>query len=56
VLRDAKWWGLSGTAAYKFTPRWKASLRADYVNNKRNGGGLLGYSFDDGINGIGRGL
>ena len=56
VLRDAKWWGLSGTMAYKFTPRLEGIARADYVNNKRNGGGLLGYSFDDGINGIGRGL
>jgi hypothetical protein len=55
-LRDARWWGLSGTVAYAVTPRLEAVLRADYVNNKRNGGGLLGYSFDDGLNGIGRGL
>lgn len=56
VLRDAKWWGLSGTVAYKFTPRLEGIARADYVSNKKNGGGLLGYSFDDSINGIGRGL
>ena len=56
VLRDARWWGLSGTAAYKVTPRLEAVLRADVVRNSKNGGGLLGYSFDDGINGIGRGL
>jgi len=56
VLRDARWWGLSGTAAYKVTPRLEAVMRADYVKNTKNGGGLLGYSFDDGINGIGRGL
>jgi long-subunit fatty acid transport protein len=31
-------------------------LRADYVANKKNGGGLLGYSFDDAVNGIGRGV
>ncbi|RVU46136.1 DUF3138 family protein [Rubrivivax rivuli] len=55
-LRDARWWGLSGTVAYKFTPRLEGVLRADYIDNKKNGGGLLGYSFDDGINGIGRGL
>jgi hypothetical protein len=54
-LRDARWWGLSATAAYKVTPRFEGMLRADYVNNKKNGGGLLGYSYDDGINGIGRG-
>jgi hypothetical protein len=46
---------LSATAAYKVTPRLEGMLRADYVNNKKNGGGLLGYSYDDGINGIGRG-
>ena len=56
VLRDARWWGLSATAAYKFTPRFEGVLRADYISNKRNGGGLLGYSFDDPINGIGRGV
>jgi hypothetical protein len=55
-LRDARWWGLSGTMAYKFTPRLEGVLRADYVNNTKNGGGLLGYSSDDGINGIGRGV
>jgi Protein of unknown function (DUF3138) len=56
VLRDARWWGLSGTAAYKLTPRLEGVLRADYVNNERNGGGLLGFSFDDPVNGIGRGV
>jgi hypothetical protein len=55
VLRDARWWGLSGTAAFKFTPRLEGVVRVDYVNDAHNGGGLLGYSFDDGINGIGRG-
>jgi len=56
VLRDARWWGLSGLAAYKFTPRLEGVLRADYLENTRNGGGLLGFSFDDYVNGIGRGL
>jgi len=55
-LRDSRWWGLSGTAAYKLTPCLEGVLRADYIANKKNGGGLLGYSFDDDINGIGRGL
>jgi Protein of unknown function (DUF3138) len=31
-------------------------LRTDYFNNEKNGGGLFGYSFDDPINGIGRGV
>ena len=56
LLRDARWWGLSGLMAYKFTPRLEGILRADYINNTKNGGGLLGYSYDDGINGIGRGV
>jgi hypothetical protein len=55
-LRDARWWGVSATMGYAITPRLEAILRADYVNNKRNGGGLLGYSYDDYVNGIGRGL
>jgi hypothetical protein len=28
-------------------------VRADYLRNRKNGGGLLGYSFADGRNGIG---
>jgi len=55
VLRDAQWAGLSALAAYKFMPRWEATARFDYLRNAKNGGGLLGYSFDDGRNGIGRG-
>jgi hypothetical protein len=46
---------VSGLAAYTFMPRLEGVLRADYVKNTKNGGGLLGYSFDDDINGIGRG-
>ena len=52
-LRDAKWWGLSALAAYKLSPRLEGIVRADYINNKKNGGGLFGYGFADGRNGIG---
>ena len=52
-LRDARWWGVSGLAAYKFIPRWEAVARFDYINNAKNGGGLLQYSSADGRNGIG---
>nr|WP_297350224.1 DUF3138 family protein [uncultured Caldimonas sp.] len=52
-LRDSRWWGLSGLAAYKFTPRWEGIVRLDYLNNKKNGGGLLGYTAADERNGIG---
>jgi hypothetical protein len=36
---DAKWWGLSGFAGYKVTPRMQVIGRLDYVNNRSNGGG-----------------
>jgi hypothetical protein len=55
VLRDAEWAGASGLLGWKFTPRFEGVLRADYLHNTKNGGGLLGYSFDDAVNGIGRG-
>lgn len=54
-LRDAQWWGLSALAAYKFTPRFEGTARVDYINNKKNGGGLLGYNVSDDRNGIGPG-
>jgi hypothetical protein len=56
VLRDARWVGASALAAYKITPRLEAVLRGDYLKNDSNGGGLFGYSFDDPLNGIGRGV
>jgi hypothetical protein len=51
-FRTASWYGLSTLAAYKFTPRFEGVGRFDYLNNSRNGGGLLGYGADSG-NGIG---
>jgi hypothetical protein len=51
-LQTASWYGLSTLAAYKFTPRFEGIGRFDYLNNGKNGGGLLGYGMDDG-NGIG---
>jgi hypothetical protein len=51
-LQTASWYGLSALAAYKFTPRFEGSMRFDYLNNSRNGGGLLGYGIDNN-NGIG---
>ena len=52
-LRDARWWGLSALAAYKFNPRLEGIVRVDYLNNKKNGGGLLAYTYADDRNGIG---
>ena len=52
--QDAQWWGLSALAAYKFDPRLEGVIRADYINNRKNGGGLLGFGRDS-VNGIGPG-
>ena len=52
ALQTASWYGLSTLAAYKITPRLEGVGRFDYLNNSRNGGGLLGYGIDSG-NGIG---
>ena len=43
-LRDASWSGLSVLAAHKFTPRLEGIVRADHIRNRKNGGGLLGYT------------
>jgi len=43
-LRDSQWWGASGLAGYMFTPRLQGLIRADYIRNDKNGGGLFGYN------------
>ena len=50
---NSEWWGLSGLAAYKMSPRLELVSRLDYIDNHKNGGGLLQYSVEDGRNGIG---
>ncbi|MDO9286884.1 MAG: DUF3138 family protein [Aquabacterium sp.] len=52
-LRDARWYGASALAGFKFMPRWEAVGRFDYLSNSRHGGGLLGYTAADDRNGIG---
>jgi hypothetical protein len=52
-LRDAQWIGASVLGAYKFTPRLEGALRADFIYDQRNGGGLLTYSAVDNQNGLG---
>ncbi|GAA5184393.1 DUF3138 family protein [Niveibacterium umoris] len=44
ALRDAQWAGVSGLAGYKFSSRLEGVLRADYLYNRKNGGGLFGYT------------
>ncbi|MBQ0931021.1 DUF3138 family protein [Ideonella sp. 4Y16] len=41
---DSQWWGLSGLAGYLFDPRLQGLIRADYIRNTKNGGGLFGYT------------
>ncbi|MFT3859292.1 MAG: DUF3138 family protein [Aquabacterium sp.] len=52
-LRDAMWTGFSGLVAYKFMPWFEGVARLDYINNRKNGGGLLTYATLDDHNGIG---
>ncbi len=52
-LRNSQWMGVSALVAYKLMPRLEGIVRADVLRNKKNGGGLLGYTFADGRNGIG---
>jgi hypothetical protein len=53
ALRDARWMGLSVLGAYKFTPRFEGIARFDHVRNRKNGGGLLGFTASDARNGLG---
>ncbi|MET3134278.1 opacity protein-like surface antigen [Oxalobacteraceae bacterium GrIS 1.11] len=39
------WVGLSMLASLKLTPRLESIARFDYINNKRNGGGVFGSAF-----------
>lgn len=50
---DGRWWGVSGLAGYSVSPRLQALVRLDYLNNRKNGGGLFGFSEADDRNGIG---
>ncbi|MBW4047199.1 MAG: DUF3138 family protein [Proteobacteria bacterium] len=51
---DAQWWGLSGMLTYNYTPRVLSYVRADYLNDSKNGGGLVGgYNGTDSLNGFG---
>ena len=52
-LQDSRWMGLSALVGYAITPRLQGLVRADYIRNNKNGGGLFGYSAQDGRNGLG---
>lgn len=41
---NAEWVGLSGLVGYKVTPRLQLVARADYIHNRKNGGGVYAYN------------
>ena len=41
---NASWTAISTLAAYKLTPRLQAVTRYDFINNRKNGGGVYGGS------------
>src|SRR5512137_1571585 len=46
-LQTSQWYGISALAAYKLTQRLEGIVRADYIVNNKNGGGLLGWTSPD---------
>jgi opacity protein-like surface antigen len=53
ALRDSQWAGVSVLGAYKFTPVLQGILRADFIYDQKNGGGLMDYAIPDPANGVG---
>jgi hypothetical protein len=49
---DAAWTGVSGLVSYKVIPRLQLIARADYVDNRKNGGGTYAYGGGPDVNGI----
>jgi hypothetical protein len=45
TIDKQRWWGLSGLASYKLTPRLESIARLDYIDNTRGGGGLFGSTY-----------
>jgi hypothetical protein len=48
--RDSQWIGVSGLMGHMLTPRLQGLIRADYLRNSKNGGGLFGYNGYTGAN------
>ena len=53
---DAAWTGVSGLVGYKLTPRLQLLARADYVENRKNGGGTYAYNASTGSGSFGLGV
>jgi hypothetical protein len=45
---DASWTGISGLVSYKVVPRLQLIARADYIDNRSNGGGTYAYNGNHG--------
>jgi len=48
--KTAQWYGASGTVGYFITPRLQFSVRGDYIQNEKNGGGMFtfpGYDYNE---------
>ncbi len=43
-FRDSQWAGASGLFGYSISPRLQGLVRADYIHNTKNGGGLFTYN------------
>jgi Protein of unknown function (DUF3138) len=50
---DAEWVGVSGLVSYKVMPRLQLLARADYIDNRKNGGGT--YAYNAGSSSVGLG-
>jgi hypothetical protein len=54
---DSTWWGFALQGNYKFSDNWSGTLRGDYLDNSKNGGGTPGvYGLTNGtdpVNGFG---
>jgi hypothetical protein len=50
---DASWLGVSGLVGYKLSPRLQLLARADYIDNRKNGGGTYAYNAGDSSIGLG---
>jgi hypothetical protein len=50
---EASWTGVSGLIGYKLTPRLQLLGRADFIDNKANGGGTYWTAGDSRVSGLG---
>jgi hypothetical protein len=49
---NAEWTGISGLVSYKVMPRLQLLARADFIDNRKNGGGTYAYGGGPDANGV----